>query len=83
MRKMPSPVVEKIRELFNRHNPDGRAPLKILEANMARDFRLSAEQMRKCIEELNLLEKVKTKKRTKQSAKAVQHAAHRSINPPL
>lgn len=66
MKKEPF-LYQKLRGIFNKHTEEG-TPRKMIEANMAREFRLCREEVRRVIEEMHLENDVLSKKRVKREA---------------
>lgn len=59
--KKESFLYAKIREIWNRHTEEG-TPRKIIESNMAREFRLCREEVRRVIDEMHLENELQRKR---------------------
>jgi hypothetical protein len=51
--KSESFIYQKIREIFNKHSSNG-TPRKMIEANMAREFRLGKMEIKRVMDEMHL-----------------------------
>lgn len=55
----------KLEALFQKHSADGTTPRKIIEANMAREFRLAKLDIHNILEEMHLEQEAMRKRRLK------------------
>lgn len=58
-------IYQKLADLFKKHSQDGATPKKIIEANLAREFRLSKIEIQKVLQEMNLSQANMRKRRLK------------------
>jgi uncharacterized protein YwgA len=62
-------IYQKLEALFRKHSADGTTPRKLIEANMAREFRICKEDLHKILEEMNLTQEEMKRRRVKRETK--------------
>ena len=72
MTKKEPYLYQKIREIWNKHTEEG-TPKKIIESNMAREFRLCRDEVHRVVEEMHLENEILLRK--KQRIRRVEFAA--------
>lgn len=60
-------IYQKLAALFHKHEQEGNTPRQVLESNIAREFRVSKEEVRKIMEEMNLGQNNMRRKKLKET----------------
>ena len=76
-------IYQKFEALFKKHSADGTTPRKLIESNMAREFRLSRDECHRLLEGMHLEQQEMKKRRLKRTQPQYQEKTNETYQAEL